>query len=197
MNNNLVTENNDHKRNTLKYDKPGEFDDCITRLYNDDTVRKMDEITHHLNQSCMDHSLFVSYVSYLVCRKFKWDSISAARAGLLHDLFLYDWKNGDEHEGLHGVTHPKVAYKNAEQLCRDKEGENNLSELEKDIILKHMWPLSPKKPSYKESFVVCMADKVCALLELCQIYKRLKFRRTTSAIIKNHGKGQISADLAA
>jgi uncharacterized protein len=143
----------------------------------------------------MEHSLFVAYVSFLVCKKFGWDYLSAARGGLLHDLFLYDWKKGEMHEGIHGFTHPKAACKNAEALCHTKDGEQELSELEKDIILKHMWPLTIRKPAYKESFVVCIADKICAALELCRIYERLKFKRTTSSIIRGRFKRRIALEV--
>ena len=94
-----------------------------------------------------------------------WDFNAAARGGLLHDLFLYDWHVDGSHNGLHGFTHPQTALQNASKLCE-------LTDVEKDIIVKHMWPLTLSKvPKYRESFVVSGADKLCALAEMLQIYR--------------------------
>ena len=39
------------------------------------------------------------------------DYVSVARAGMLHDLFLYDWRKRENgRKGLHAFTHPKSAY---------------------------------------------------------------------------------------
>jgi uncharacterized protein len=40
-----------------------------------------------------------------------------------------------------------------------------MNNIEKDIIEKHMWPLTLRLPRYKESYVVLMVDKYCALTE--------------------------------
>lgn len=53
-------------------------------------LKQLDEITHHYTSTRLIHSIKVSYVSYLVCKKMGWNAKSAARAGLLHDLFYYD-----------------------------------------------------------------------------------------------------------
>ena len=37
---------------------------------------------------------------------------------------------------------------------REAEARFDLTDKEKDIIVKHMWPLSPWMPRYKESFTV-------------------------------------------
>ena len=42
---------------------------------------------------------------------------------------------------------------------------------EKDIILKHMWPVTIKLPKYKESYIVSSVDKYCALAESLNSYK--------------------------
>ena len=47
-------------------------------------------------------------------------------------------------------------------------GEN---EVEKDIILKHMWPLTFKLPTYSESYIVTTADKYCATREFFLYFK--------------------------
>ena len=50
-----------------------------------------------------------------------------------------------------------------------------LTEVEQDIIVKHMWPLTLRKvPKYRESFVVSSADKICALAEMLQIYRLMR-----------------------
>jgi uncharacterized protein len=81
------------------------------------------------------------------------------RGALLHDYFLYDWHNSDggKHR-LHGFTHPATALRNAEQ-------DFNLSDTEREIIRRHMFPLTPIPPRCREAWVVCLADKLCALRE--------------------------------
>ena len=48
----------------------------------------------------------------------------------------------------------------------------SLNNIEKDIIEKHMWPLTLRLPKYKESYVVLMVDKYCALFETWNLIKK-------------------------
>lgn len=136
-----------------------EYAVCVDELIFHPKVQMMKQFRHHQNVSCFDHSLNVSFASYLLCKKLGWDCKSAARGGLLHDLFLYDWRITDLEEGKHGFVHPQIAYDNA-------ASEFSLNQTEKDIILKHMFPLTWRPPSCRESLLVCAVDKLCALQEL-------------------------------
>lgn len=89
------------------------------------------------------------------------------RGALLHDYFLYDWHDTtrEDYNGLHGFYHPGIALKNA---SRDYD----LSDREKDIISKHMWPLTISRiPKYREAWIVTMADKYCSTLETLRLRK--------------------------
>jgi len=46
-----------------------------------------------------------------------------------------------------------------------------LSDIEKDIIATHMFPLNLGIPSFKESVVVNIADKICSLYETLPFFK--------------------------
>ena len=90
-------------------------------------------------------------------------AVAAARAGLLHDLYLCDWKKARVSPWQRLLVHPQMALENAEQF--------GLSELERDIILKHMWPVTLRRiPRHRESVVVNLADKLCASAEFLRIY---------------------------
>ena len=68
------------------------------------TVQKMKNFRQHYETTCFDHCYTVSYYCYLICKKYKLDYISAARAGMLHDLFLYDWRiRQPDRKGLHAL----------------------------------------------------------------------------------------------
>lgn len=123
-------------------------------------VQKMKEFRQHYNVSCFDHCLLVSYNLYLICKKYRLDYISAARAGMVHDLFLYDWrKREDGRKGLHAFTHAKKAYENAKTFL-------NLNDKEKDIIIKHMWPVTLFAfPKFRETFWMIYVDKYLAVIE--------------------------------
>ena len=144
-----------------------EFIQMIDDLLNNDTVKQMKNFRQHYENIFYDHCLIASYYCYLYGKKFNLDYVSCARAAMLHDLFLYDWrKKQDDRKGLHAFTHPKTAYKNASKLFA-------LNEKEKDIILKHMWPVTIALPKYKESYLLTLVDKYCALNESYQeIYNR-------------------------
>jgi uncharacterized protein len=131
----------------------------IDDLIDNETVCEMKEFIHHKNVNCFEHSLHVSYYSYLVCRFLQLDYVSAARGGLLHDLFLYDWRVERLSAGAHAFQHPLIALENANKTF-------TLNRVEQDIIKKHMWPVTPALPRYFESFVVGCVDKFCACKEV-------------------------------
>lgn len=131
----------------------------IDDILKHDKVKKMKKYRQHYKISCFIHCLFVSYNAYLICRKHKLDYISAARAGMVHDLFLYDWrKRKDGRKGFHAFTHGKEAFKQASTFM-------NINDIEKDIIIKHMWPVTLSIPKYKETYVITLVDKYFAIME--------------------------------
>ena len=74
-------------------------------------------------------------------------------------MFLYDWrKREDGRKGHHAFTHSKTAFKNASMVF-------DLNDKEKDIVLKHMWPVTLRFPKYKESFIITLVDKYFAYVE--------------------------------
>lgn len=147
-----------------------EFRFCIYDLIDSPAVKEMNSFTQHSNVTTLEHCIFVAFISFLICKFFGLNYYAAARGGLLHDLFLYDWHDDDRRGKLHGLTHPTIALKNASLYF-------NLTEMEKDIILKHMWPITISLPKYKESFVVGCADKLCASMEVLGMYKLIWIQR--------------------
>lgn len=96
------------------------------------------------------------------------DRPSLIRGALLHDYFLYDWHDPDPSHRLHGFTHPFAALARAEE-------DFDLTSRERNIISRHMFPLVPIPPTCREAWIVCMADKACALAET--VSSRLPKRR--------------------
>lgn len=128
----------------------------------------MKKYRQHHKINCLDHCLFVSYNAYIICKKHDLDYISTARAAMVHDLFLYDWRKRENgRKGLHAFTHPYRALEIASSFLE-------LNDKEKDIILKHMWPVTFFSfPKYIESFILTLVDKYCALSEAHEeIYNR-------------------------
>ena len=44
-------------------------------------------------------------------------------------------------------------------------GDALLTDRQRDIIGKHMWPLTLRPPACREAWIVTMADKYCSLME--------------------------------
>lgn len=119
-------------------------------------------LLHHGVITCYDHSVRVAHMSVRLIKRLnlKVDQESLVRGALLHDYFLYDWHTDtDPNRKPHGFGHAEVALQKAGR-------DFSLNEIEKDIIVKHMFPLNMALPRYKESWLVCLADKICAVQEL-------------------------------
>ena len=70
------------------YKNKREFAFIVKDLIAEPKVQQMKEYRHHYFASCYDHCVEVAYWSFLICKKHNLDYVSAARAGILHDLFL-------------------------------------------------------------------------------------------------------------
>lgn len=135
----------------------------------DPKAQQMKNFTQHGNTTVFEHCVSVAKFSLLMAQylekmfKLKFDKDSLVRAALLHDYFLYDWhdKTVPGHN-IHGFTHPRTAMLNADR-------DFGLNEVEKDIISKHMFPLTIMPPRYRESVLVTLADKWCALCETFKV----------------------------
>lgn len=135
-----------------------EFESIIKDIIENEKVQEMKKYRQHFDTNTFDHCYMVSYYCYKICKKLNWDYKSITRAAMLHDFFLYDWREKNERKGLHAFTHGRIACENACKIF-------DLSEKEKDMIIKHMWPVSPKMPKSKEGIVLTFVDKYSTLAE--------------------------------
>ena len=122
--------------------------------------KQTSSFVQHGNTSVMKHCISVAYVSLMIARKLhiKVDKKALVRGALLHDYFLYDWHEKRKGHHFHGFTHPGTALKNAEK-------EYELGDIERNIISRHMFPLTVVPPMCREAWLVCLADKYCAVKE--------------------------------
>ncbi len=164
---------------SLSEEENSEFFSIIKEIYETKEFQSMAQYIQHANISRVQHILSVAYMSYTITKQKGLDYVTATRGAMLHDLFYYDWHvPGDGSHRLHGYRHPGFALKNAKALF-------TLSEKEENIIKRHMWPLTPTPPKYKESWIVCLSDKYCAHQE-----SMIKFSSKTRSKIQSVKEAQ-------
>jgi len=139
-------------------------------LLSDKRYLQLTKFIQHGNVTVYEHCIHVALCALKFDLRFKTgaDLRALVRGALLHDYFLYDWHDGSApgniHPKLHGFYHPGIALKNA---IKDFD----LSDIEKDIIKKHMWPLTINPPRCREAWIVCVADKYASTLETLKLRK--------------------------
>ena len=148
------------KSYALSPEKDPEFFSYVGYLYCTDEVQSMRQYPQHSTCNRLDHIRAVTYMSYVLSKKFGCNVKAASRGAILHDLVYYDWHDPDWSHRPHGFRHPKFAAANARLLCPD------LTKKEERIILRHMWPLTILPPSSREGIIVTFSDKYCASKEM-------------------------------
>jgi hypothetical protein len=157
------------------------FVEQLYDLFEIEQIFEMNQYIQHGNTSTLTHSLVVSYYSYIVSLHLplKFDTRSVIRGAMLHDFYLYDWHIPDKSHKLHGYKHPNFALINARKYF-------TLNPVEEDIIAKHMWPLTLRKPPLcREAMLVCLVDKYCSFMETFYIpYMPKELRQLKRMIIR-------------
>lgn len=144
----------------LNWQEDAEYMALIEDLIELEEVQCLRQFVHHIVTDRLSHSISVSYRSYLWAKRFNLNTRAIARAGLLHDLFYYEGADKHQVGGKgHNWEHPRIALQNALKLTE-------LSELEQDIIVKHMFGATREFPKYPESLIVTLMDKQAAIYEL-------------------------------
>jgi len=143
-----------------------EYLELTSDLLENEYVESMKSFNHHGNINTHFHTVYVSYCVMVVCDKLKVNNKrDIVRASLLHDFYLYDW-HIEKHDEMHAWYHPKAAVAN----ILDVFGE--ISDMQKDMILRHMFPLSILPPNSIGGWILTLCDKHCANEDIFGISKR-------------------------
>lgn len=139
-------------------------------LLNDEFQRRK-LFLHHEN-SVWEHSIIVSFKSFLVAKFYNLNVYDATIAGLLHDFYPQAWQFNQElydldptyflryfkkHKNIkewQGLVHGKEAALNAKKYFPDFVNKRIL-----DSIKYHMFPLTVIPPHYLEGWIVTSMDK--------------------------------------
>ncbi len=127
-----------------------------------DGARLMRGFTQHGDTSTFTHCENVAKMSEKIDEKLgsRCDREVLLTGAFLHDYYLYDWhrKDGGAHR-LHGFSHAEQARRNAAETF-------GVDERVQHVISCHMWPLNlTRMPRTREAWIVCLADKWCAIRE--------------------------------
>ena len=132
--------------------------DIYSEFYNVNKYRELKSIIHHGNNR-LDHINRVAKMSFLLSRLLKLDYVSCTRGAMMHDFFTTDDLSRSDIKYRYFLSeHPKIALENSLKYF-------DVNEIEKDVILSHMFPVVKGKPNYKESKVVCLCDKLVSFYE--------------------------------
>ena len=144
-----------------------EYEDIVSDILDNAEFKKLHLEPHH-GISRYDHVLRVSKVSYFLAKNLKLGHLEEiTRAALLHDFYFdKDLVEYDAYEKL--SIHPKAALKEASKYY-------DLTDLEKDVIVKHMYPHTKSKPKYVGSYLVSVSDKLVATYEMVRFKVSLRF----------------------
>lgn len=148
------------------------FTELVKKYYKSDLVKQMDEYIQHGTTTTLEHCENVAWISYLINKKLHLnaDEKALVEAAMLHDLYLYDWHDGEPCRKTHGFDHPDIACDNAVKYF-------GISEKEQEAIRSHMWPLTITRiPKSREAIILCLADKYCAFIETIGLNKHLVLR---------------------
>ena len=139
-------------------------------FYSVNKFRELKNIAHH-GTTRLSHINRVSKLSFYISKALGWDYISCTRGAIMHDFLTTDdlsrsnikWKS-------YLKKHPVEALNNSISYFE-------VNNIEEDIILSHMYPITKKMPAYKEAKVVCLCDK------LVGIYEFFRFEVKSNAMI--------------
>ena len=165
----------------------------VEKILENPEFQKRKLFMHHHNITVWEHSILVSFKAYMAAQYFNADKNICAIAGLLHDFYSQAWISTEELENLengkytslmkkkkpfykmHGFTHAKDASLNYVKFFPELENKKIANS-----IKRHMFPLTPIPPRYKEGIIINIIDKFNSMSELPNVFEFTK--KTTKKI---------------
>ena len=132
-----------------------EFNKLVEEYIEHPKVLEMKECKHHGIER-FDHCKRVAYYTYHVTKGLHLNYQSATKAAFLHDFFTDEVKNKNSVSRLR--KHPEIAAENARKYF-------GLTEMEEDIITRHMFPITFTPPKYLEGWIVDAIDDIASIYE--------------------------------
>lgn len=172
-----------------EYDKIDGYLQIVQDLLCQQSVQRMKQYPHHGMINTHFHSVYVSYQVYKCCVFWRIQALKTqdiVRAALLHDLYLYDW-HLEKHEKKHAWYHPQAAVRNIEKYRLVV-----LNDMQREMILSHMFPLSAP-PHSLGGWMLTLVDKYCAYRELLHAISSFEplyqviLERVNQTCKENHG----------
>ena len=146
---------------------------------NNEKILRMKDISMHRGSNCYVHSFKVAKKAIKKSLNKKGINLEVVLIGaILHDYYLYDWRQDRSKLKKHAKNHPGIAIANAKR-------DFDISEDVQKVIASHMWPINIKTfPNTKEARIVTLADKAVTIGEsLSSIrYKQKKREKYLSYI---------------
>jgi len=137
------------------------YQELYESLYNDPRIKRLYDIKQHRGSNTLYHVMKVTRKAYTLAKhcivKVNYEDLITG--AMLHDYFLYDWRNDRSKLKRHGHRHPKIAKANA---IRDF----NVNKKVQNIIVSHMWPINCfHLHTSLEGHIVSLADKYVSIRE--------------------------------
>ncbi len=146
-----------------------EFESTVSDIVMNKSFNKINRDMHH-GISRYEHAMRVARQTFMACKFFKMKNIEEiTRAALLHDFYT--------DEELEGVSSPRKLRRHPSLALENSLNNFELNEVQKDIIVNHMFPVTLSIPKHKESFLVSLIDKGVG------VYEMLRFKAPLYASI--------------
>ena len=150
---------------------------CGEGILRSEVMQRMRTYKQHGSTSVFAHCVHVACMSVRIAERLhlRVNERAMIRGALLHDYFLYDWHDPGRPHLTHGFTHPGEA-------LREAERDFPLNWIERDVIHRHMFPLTPIPPQTREGRLVSLADKISAVLETFGVPQEMRVIRLCRAV---------------
>lgn len=139
------------------------YSELVQDILTNEDFKKLKYIEHH-GTNKYAHSIRISYHAYKIAKKLNLNSLSVARAGLLHDFALSKSGRSFKERFIETFIHPRIALEESQDRFA-------LSDMEENIILAHMFPFYTALPKYLESWLVVLVDKTIGAYEFLKNFE--------------------------
>ena len=165
----------------ISEEQKNKLENIYQSFLNDEKILRMKDIPMHRGSNCYFHSFKVAKLAIKRSLRHKEVNLEVVLIGaILHDYYLYDWRQDRSKLKKHGHRHPYIASENA---SRDFD----VSPTIKKVIETHMWPINIGDfPDTKEARIVANADTRVAFVEALSSVKYKDKRKDKYTLYISH-----------